>query len=203
MKIAIDLNDVIRDFTPNFLRYYIEGYNHEYDLSDFEFWSNEMRQVFPFTSDESYYHFVYDDYVFELFGKCGTCSRKTTSELNDWVEKTVVEIDTDEEIELMFVSAKEYGLSIGNSLYFISKLGSKVREVFFPVDSNEIWDRCDVLITANPDLINMKPNNKVSVKIDAEYNKNANSDFSYPSFSSFVSNEENLKKIIDKKKELN
>ena len=37
MKIAIDLNDVIRDFSNNFLRYYIERYNHEFDLDDFEF----------------------------------------------------------------------------------------------------------------------------------------------------------------------
>ena len=31
MKIAIDLNDVVRDFSNNFVKYYIEGYDHKFD----------------------------------------------------------------------------------------------------------------------------------------------------------------------------
>ena len=31
MKIAIDLNDVVRDFSNNFVRYYIEGYDRVYN----------------------------------------------------------------------------------------------------------------------------------------------------------------------------
>ena len=196
MTIAIDLNDVIRDFSPNFLKYYIEGYNHEFDLSDFEFWSNDMRHVFPFTSDESYYNFVYNDYAFELFGKCNTCSRKTTQELNDWTEKTIAEMDCGEEINLIIVSSKEYGLSIGNTYYFLSKLGTKIREVFFPEDSSRIWDKCDILITANPDLINLKPDGKVTIKINTEYNKEANSDYNFSSFSSLCEDTEQMTEIV-------
>ena len=48
MKIAIDLNDVVRDFSNNFVRYYIEGYDHKFDLTDFEFWSHDLSAVFPF-----------------------------------------------------------------------------------------------------------------------------------------------------------
>ena len=169
MKIAIDLNDVVRDFSNNFVKYYIEGYDHKFDLTDFEFWSNDLRAVFPFTSDNSYYNFVYNDYAFELFGKCGVCTRKLESELNDWTEKTIKELDTDEDIETMFVSTKEYGLSIGNTYFFLSKLGTKIREVYFPKDSITIWDKCDALITANPDLLITKPKGKISIKIKSEY----------------------------------
>jgi len=66
MKIAIDLNDVVRDFSNNFIRYYIEGYNHEFDLDDFEFWSPYLNQVFPFQSDAAYTNFVYNDFAFEF-----------------------------------------------------------------------------------------------------------------------------------------
>ena len=58
MKIAIDLNDVIRDFSSNFLKYYIEGYNRAFDLTDFEFWSHDMSAVFPFSSDSSKFNFI-------------------------------------------------------------------------------------------------------------------------------------------------
>ena len=60
MKIAIDLNDVVRDFSNNFVRYYIEGYDHKFDLTDFEFWSHDLSAVFPFKSQKAYHNFIYN-----------------------------------------------------------------------------------------------------------------------------------------------
>lgn len=197
MKIAIDINDVLRDYSNNFVRYYIEGYDHEFDLSDFEIWSNEMRAVFPFKSDQSYYNFVYNDFAFELYGKCGTCTRNLGAELNDWTEKTLKEMDVDEDIEVMLVSPMEYGLSIGNTYFFLSKLATKIREVYFPTDSKTIWDKCDVLITANPRLLELKPEGKISVKIKAEYNKETEADYTFKDLSTFISNNENIEKLLD------
>ena len=65
MKIAIDLNDVVRDFSNNFLKYYIEGYNRSFDLDDFEFWTNDMTILFPFKSKNSYNNFIYNDFLCE------------------------------------------------------------------------------------------------------------------------------------------
>lgn len=196
MKIAIDLNDVIRDYSNNFIKYYIEGYNHNFDLDDFELWSNKLNMVFPFNSDSSYNNFVYNDYAFELFGKCGTCSRNLEAELNNWAEMELKKLDINEDIELMFVSPMEYGLSIGNTYFFLSKIGTKIREVYFPKDSSTIWDKCDVLITANPDLLDIKPENKKSIKIKTEYNSESEADFTYASLSSFLSDIENVKKLF-------
>ena len=143
------------------------------------------------------HNFVYNTYAFELFGKCPTCSRGLEHTLNDWTEKTIKDLDIDEEIEVMFVSTMEYGTSIGNTYFFISKLGTKVREVFFPTDSFEIWDKCDVLITANPKLLESKPEGKTSIKIITEYNKECVSDVSYHSLENFLNNEENIIKLIN------
>lgn len=197
MKIAIDINDVVRDFSNNFVKYFIEGYNHEFDLTDFEFWSNDLSIVFPFKSKQSYYNFIYNDYTFELFGKCGVCTRKLETELNDWTEKTLKDIDTDEPIEVIFVSPKEYGLSIGNTYFFLSKIGTKIREVYFPADSQTVWDKCDILITANPDLLKNKPENKISIKIKFDYNKDVEADYTFKDLSTFLTNEENTIKLIN------
>lgn len=197
MKIAIDLNDVVRDFSNNFVRYYIEGYDHKYDLSDFEFWSNDLSIVFPFKSKQSYYNFVYNDYAFELYGKCDVCTRKLETELNDWTEKTLKDLDVDEPIEVMFVSPKEYGLSIGNTYFFLSKIGTKIREVYFPTDLSTVWDKCDILITANPELIETKPEGKTSIKIKTEYNKESSADYSFKDLSTFLTNNENTEKLIN------
>ena len=197
MKIAIDLNDVVRDFSNNFVRYYIEGYDHKFDLTDFEFWSHDLSAVFPFKSQNAYYNFIYNDYAFELYGKCDVCTRKLETELNDWTEKTLKDIDTDEPIEVMFVSPKEYGLSIGNTYFFVSKIGTKIREVYFPTDSITIWDKCDILFTANPDLLESKPEGKISVKIKTEYNKDVQADYSFKDLSTFLTNNENTEKLLN------
>ena len=197
MKIAIDLNDVVRDFSNNFVRYYIEGYNRNFDLSGFEFWTNDLSSLLPFKSQAAYNNFVYNDYAFELYSKCPVCSRGIEAALNDWTEKTLKDIDTDEEIELMFVSTMEYGTSISNTYFFISKLGTKIREIYLPIDSSTIWDKCDVLITANPKLLNEKPEEKVSIKIMTEYNKESNADFTYHTLIDFLNNEESTIKLIN------
>lgn len=197
MKIAIDINDVVRDFSNNFIKYYIEGYDRSFDLNEFEFWTNDMSILFPFKSKQSYNNFVYNDYAFELFGKCPVCSRGLEKDLNIWTEQTLKDIDTNEDIEVMFVSSMEFGLSIGNTYFFLSKLGTKIREVYFPTDSSTIWDKCDVLITANPNLLSQKPENKISIKINTDYNKDEEADFSYHALIGFLKNNEIIEQLVN------
>ena len=197
MKIAIDLNDVVRDFTYNFILYYVKGYNHQYDVDELTEWTNDMQALLPFKTPRAYEKFVYEDYPFEIFGKCPTCTKKLTEQLNDWTENTIKDIDTDEPIDVMFVSPMEYGASIGNTYFFVSKLGTKIREVYLPSDSNTIWDRCDVLITANPDLLNNKPEGKVTIKINKDYNSECKADYTYETLSMFLTDEDIIEKLLE------
>ena len=197
MKIAIDLNDVIRDYSDNFLKTYIMYYNHEYNVDDFELWTNDMEAILPFKNERAYQNFVYVDYTFELFGKCDVCSRKLATELNTWING-LSDIETEEPLEVIFVSPMEYGSSINYSYFFISKLGCQVREVYFPKDSSDIWNRCDVVITANPKLLETKPEGKISIKINKEYNNESESDLSFKSLSEFITNNKNIEDLITK-----
>ena len=198
MKIAIDLNDVVRDFSYNFLVYYVKGYNHQFNAEDFNEATNDMELALPFKTTRAYEKFVYEDYPFELFGKCPTCTKNLTEQLNEWTEKTLKDIDTDEPIEVMFVSSMEYGASIGNTYFFLSKLGTKIREVYLPTNSLTIWDRCDVLVTANPSLLNEKPDGKVSVKVRKEYNKENPADYEYETLSMFLTDGKIIEKLLEK-----
>ena len=197
MIIAIDLNDVVRDFSNNFVKYYIEGYDKNFDLSNFEFFTNDLSILFPFKSKASYNNFIYNDYAFELFGKCGVCSRGLEKELNLWTEQTLKDLDVDEDIDVIFVSPMEYGASIGNTYFFLSKIGTKVRNAYFPIDSLTIWDKCDVLITANPNLIANKPDGKQVIKIKTEYNNEVSADYTFNSLSNFLTKEENTVKLFN------
>ena len=76
-------------------------------------------------------------------------------------------------------------------------MGTKIREIYLPTDSLTIWDKCDVLITANPKLLDNKPEGKVSIKIITEYNKENESNLSFYSLNDFLNNEENTIKLIN------
>ena len=197
MVIGVDLNDVLRDFTMNFAKYYKQGYDHTFDYDEFELWTNNIQALFPFKTQGAYEKFVYEDYAYELFGACPTCELQLTAFFNDWVTDVIPNIEMEEPIDLIVVSPFEYGLSIASTYFFLSKIGCRIRKVFMPTDSSEIWQKCDILITANPNLLDMKPEGKVSVKIDKEYNGETNSDFNFSSMRKFVEDEENTEKIIE------
>ena len=197
MKIAIDLNDVLRAYTRNFAKVFKQEYDHTFDSDTIEITTNNLEKVFPFENKTEYNRFVYQDYPFELFGKCDAMSKDTPAALTLWVNK-IRDIDTEEPIDVMIVSAMEYGLSIQSSYFFLSKLGCKVREVYFPTDSLTIWDKCDVLVTANPKLLDNKPEGKISIKITADYNTENVADETFGTVCDFFSDLNNVEKYLKK-----
>lgn len=195
MKIAIDLNDVVRDYSNNFISTYLNYFNSEFDTTDFEMWTNDMQSLLTFKTERAYQKFVYEDYPYELFCKCGTCTKKLSVELKDFFKSLK---DYDEPIEVLFVSTMEYGASLSYSFAFIGNLGCGVREVYFPMDSRTIWDKCDILITANPLLLDAKPDDKITIKILTEYNKDSKADYEYKKLGDFINNKENINNLLSK-----
>lgn len=195
MKIAIDLNDVLRAYTRNFAKIFKQEYDHSFDSETIEIKSNNLEKVFPFESKTEYNRFVYEDYPFELFAKCDSVTKETPAAMTIWLSK-IKDIDTEEPIDVIIVSPMEYGLSIQSTYFFLSKFGCKVREVYFPTDSLTIWDRCDILVTANPKLLENKPENKVAIKIDADYNTDSPCDESYSNVCDYFSEINNVEKYL-------
>ena len=196
MKIAIDLNDVLRDYTRNFGEYFKKGYDQDVDLDSLEVDTNDLSVVFPFKSRYDYEHFVYEDFSWELFAKCPACETGLGAAFSNWITKTITNIDTEEPIEVMIVSPMEYGITIPATYWFISKLGCRAREIYLPIDSTTIWDKCDVLITASPNLLSIKPEGKKTVKIKTDYNKDCVADFEYNNMLEFLNEDGNTEKLI-------
>ena len=191
VRLAIDLNDVVRDYSRNFVKYFKKGINPAIDESEMDFYTNDMQQLLPFKSDEQYRRFVYEDYPFELYGKCPAVEKNLPRELNEWLEFVLPEDD----IEVIFVSPMECDLTIQSTFAFLAKIGSRVREVYFPIDSSTVWDKCDVLITANPRFFINRPDEKKIIKINKEYNKDIESMVSYDSLMDIINDEEFVNKI--------
>jgi hypothetical protein len=59
-----------------------------------------------------------------------------------------------------------------STFFFLSKTGCKIENIRFVTDYAKKWDGIDVLITANPKALESKPEGKISIKVNASYNKN-------------------------------
>lgn len=191
MKIAIDLNDVIRDYSRNFITYFKKGINHGFDEDEVEFYTNDMMLLLPFTSKEQYRRFVYEDYPFELYSKCPPVERNLPRDLNSWIEFDMA----DNDIEVIFVSPMECDLTIQCTYSFLAKIGSRVREVYFPIDSSSVWEKCDVLITADPRFLDNQKEGKYVVKINKTYNKDCACDIAYDSLMEVINDNYFIKNI--------
>lgn len=198
MKISIDLNDVLRAYTAQFASYYKKNIDRKFDIDAVDVWTNDLVQIFPFKSREDYLSFLYDDYVFEIFGAADKTHKNIGSTFSDWC----VDLENLDDIpELTIVSVDEYNKSIGSTYFFLSKLAVQVPTVKLYLKDHNIWDECDVLITANPELLMLKPEGKVSVKIKTSYNEEEDSDFTYNGFMELLNDIEFLNNISEKIKQ--
>jgi hypothetical protein len=192
MKIGIDLNDVIRAYTAQFASYYKKNIDRKFDTDNVDVWTNDLKEVFPFETKRDYLEFLYNDYAYEIHG-CAPCMDKNEgSMLTDWCKELE---DLDEVPELCIISTGEYDKTIGSTYFFLSKIGTKIRETHLFLKEDNAWDTCDVLITANPYLLSLKPESKVSIKIKTSYNEESTSDFTYETFNEFMKDVEVIDKI--------
>lgn len=193
MRIAIDVNGVLRDTIGKFKQLYeknlieksqIDFSNPTYiiDLSGnteqelipqpFEYKvlsdvdSIDLKNHFSFRNDEEYYSFMYEEYCMELFGHSPSTELSTFYDLNDTY------VNLRQQMDFLLIS-DEIGKSKPATLFFLSKFGCELEKVVFysNITINSIWDEFDILLTANPKLLLNHPENKKIIKYETQYNQ--------------------------------
>jgi hypothetical protein len=206
-RIGIEINGVLRDTIEKFKQVYekhlIDGYQNEFigqtyklDMSGntkeevspepfkYEIISNatslDLMRHFLFQNKEELYSFMYEEYTMELFGHAPSSEMNTFNMLNE------LYYDLRDEYELLIVS-DEIGKSKPASLFFLSKFGCLLEKIVFysEITKTQMWNQVDILITANPELILNKPNDKTVVKFVREYNENIECEFKISTLSDF------------------
>ena len=181
MLLAIDINDVIRDNMFQFRRIYQKfiDYDFEIDLKDIN--SFNMMEVYPFRSKTELNKFKYVDYSYELFGRANCCDDNLPYVVNNWIEKTLSNLDEEYIPNVIFFSPFEMGTSIPSTYSFLSSKGFRTRGILFPKVSQTIFDISDIVITAQPSLIDNCPNNKIVIKINKPYNVSCETKYAFDS----------------------
>ena len=206
MKIGIELNNIIRDINFQLVKYYKKDIDKSFNDEDFDYNITDVLPKLKFKNKKAKYEYVYVDYPYEIFGCANAMDRKLNVTINNWLIS--LHEREDDKYEVCAFSDKEESLTIQSTYFFLSKIGSRIREMVFPINVTEMWDKCDVIITNNKDLIKSKPQGKVVVLI----NNNDNSkwkkkcDFNYDSLMELLEDEnfiDKVKEIIGKKSKFN
>lgn len=202
ITIGIELNHVVRNINKQILKYYSKDIQ-ELDLDKIDVFDN-VDKVCKFPSKYAKNQFEYIDYAYEIFGCGPQAERELMRDITNWMGE--IENIEDEDIRLYFYSLNEGAISIQSTLFYLSKRGARARKVFFPKKLEEIWEECDVVITANNDVINSKiPNDKILVKINRTLNKDSkkNVDFIYNNLSNVIQDKnffDKIRKLIKEKR---
>ncbi len=199
--IGIELNDVIRDYTGQFIECYrkIENPESEFKVEDVD--SFDFYEVFPFESKIDYQNFRFVDAAYDLNALAPLVDARLLGLVNNWTENILKGLDVEEDPDVVFFSALEIGATIPATLGFLSDKGFKVREYLFPIDSTKIYEKCDIVVTANPNIIEACPEDKTVIKIDMPYNKEIDAKYEYGAFYDLLTDSENtFIKIIEGKK---
>jgi len=210
-KIGIEINGVLRDtiskFTELYEKHLVDSHfnestdktyeiefsgdtdevielNENVEVNNFEYkvlspvTSLDLGSHFSFPSKDDLYSFMYEEYTMELFGHAPSTEMLSFNLLND------IYYNLRDTYDLMIVS-DEIGRSKPSSLFFLSKFGCLVEKVFFysEITKNNMLGEVDILLTANPDLLLNKPDNKIIIKFITDYNKNIKSEYEISSLS--------------------
>jgi hypothetical protein len=176
MRIAIDLNGVLRDTLGKIEQVYDKFYiTNEGNDSEFKYEINypidslNLLNHFKFPSDDDLYNFLYNEHPMEIFGHAPSVEYTVMNDLNDFY------LDMRDNHDIIIVS-DEIGKSKPATLFFLSKFSCLIENIKFYSEQtkNEMIKSIDVLLTANPNLLLDVPNNLVVIKYEQEYNKNIN-----------------------------
>ena len=202
MKIAISINEVLRDFIGQFIYTYEKYIVPELEKDGKKYSEIEIENVtsfnlidhFEFEDINKLNTFLYKEAPLEIFGHADLMSDGLMIHFN----RFLMDIKDDEEHEIELVS-REVDKSIPSTFFFLSKTACLADKLRFVKNNEEEWGDADVLITANPHALSKRQNGKISIKIKTPYNKDIDSDYEIDSILEFINNEDFRDKILNTK----
>lgn len=185
--------NVLRDFWLKLLQEYQKFYlelepeqeeTFDYKINHDVVTGNIMEKM-TFQSEDEMNYFLYCDVPMEVFGLASVTYNNVALDLIKYIQQ-----HPDDKICLI---SKEYSKSIPATLFFLSKTGCVCNNIIFYQKDNEIqklWNECDIWITDEPAILNAKPENKVSIKVQRDFNENISSTNIIKQLNELLKNEE-------------
>jgi len=195
MKIGITIDGVVRDFITKFESVYDKYYPIELEEGEEpvkrEITTLNLLDHFEFSGGtQELNKFLYVDASLEIFGHAGETKLNSVEHLNQ-LHNLIEDMG-----HTPIIISKELNNSKPSTLFFLSKLSSKVNNIIFVKDYDKKWEHVDILITANPTTLETKPKDKVSIKVINHYNKDCDSDYTIIDLKEILDDKKLLEKIL-------
>lgn len=173
MNVFISIDGVLRDIIGKFDYYYKDHYfnsdteneeNFEYKVYNNPC-NDDLKKYYSFQDELEFKNFLYVDYALEIFGHAYLPKKHIITELNDLMFKH-------KNINFYLIGLDEYGKAKPATLFFLSKNGFLGNNIIFikTEEIKKLWESCDIWITDNETIIYNTPKNKISVKVNNQYN---------------------------------
>jgi len=196
LTIGVELNHVVRNINKQIIKYYAKEFSPETDIDEIDDNEDVFKTFAKFNSNYEKNNFIFIDYPYEIFGCASTMEKKLAVKITNWL--TDISNIEDEDIRIVFYSLNEGELSIQSTYFFLSKIGTRVRKVFFPKNIDEVWDECDVVITARDEFFEKEiPEGKKVVLINRPFNKEVKDKafLNYDNLSEIITDEDFFNKL--------
>jgi hypothetical protein len=118
------------------------------------------------TAKEVYNRFMYQDYVYEIHASAPIMYRGMDLHVKEFYEKY------GNNVEFTLYSVENF-LSIPSTLFFLSKMTSRFKNIRFVDNAIDMWNDSDILITTDPEILKLgTPWGKKLIKVKRPYNEN-------------------------------
>ena len=87
----------------------------------------------------------------------------------------------------MIITSREAGRGVSATLFFLSKTGCMIQDIKFTLGTKDCWEFVDCMITDHPEILNSKPEGKISIKIGKPFNEEIPSDYTVRSVKELIS----------------
>jgi len=174
MEIYISIDGVLRNLIQKFNYHYTDAFlQSEFENeTDFEYnivypiQNDNLLNSYKFQSMEEFEFFTYIEYPIEIFGHAGVSYPTSISDLNKII------FDNPQH-NITVVGVDEVGKAKPATLFFLSKNGFLGNNIKFikSVDIEKEWEKCDMWVSDNKKIIDLKPEGKSAIKFQTTYNE--------------------------------
>lgn len=205
LTIGIEINHVMRNLNRQLVKYYQKDIDPSFDDSEIDVKNEDvLKKYINFKNKTAKNQFLTVDYAYEIFGCAKTSDHRLTEHFAQW-QYDITNYPKDD-IELVLFSMNEEALTIQSTLFFLSKIGTRVRKVLFPRSIKEVEDECDVIIAASNEVLDKVDDERnVLVCVERGFNE-AHRDkarLSYPTMTDIIDDKAFLDKVYYQFYELN
>lgn len=131
----------------------------------------KKKEEVKLTAKQVFNRFMYEDFVFEIHGSAPMMYKGMDLDVNNFLLKY------GDNVEFVLLSV-ENRFSIPPTLFFLSKITSRFKNIVFVDKPEEMWEHVDVLITTNPEILDAgTPELKKVVRLHRPYNKDCQDGF--------------------------